>query len=78
MAEELLELLLAAIQPYGFGPEDALHAIRALRSVLHGFVDLEIAGGFGLDLDRDESFRRLMETLLSGLHAQRDKLTVNS
>jgi hypothetical protein len=30
---------------------------------------LEIAGGFGLPLDCDESFRRLLQTWLAGLQA---------
>lgn len=78
VAQELLDVLLAVMQPYGFDPDDTLHAIRALRSVLHGFVDLEIAGGFGLALDRDESFRQLLQTLIEGLHSRRDKSVANA
>ena len=57
-AQETLDLLFAALRPYDLATEDMLHTIRALRSVLHGFVDLEISGGFGMALDRDESFQR--------------------
>ena len=39
----------------------------ALRSVIHGFATLEVAGGFGLPLDCDESFRRLIAMLIAGL-----------
>lgn len=45
-------------------------AIRALRSVAHGFVSLELAGGFGLPLDRDESFARLVQMFLDGLNSE--------
>ena len=38
----------------------AIDAIRALRSALHGFVSLEAAGGFGLPVDVDRSFDRLV------------------
>jgi AcrR family transcriptional regulator len=78
VAQELLDVLLAVMQPYGFDSDDTLHAIRALRSVLHGFVDLEIAGGFGLALDRDESFRQLLQTLIEGFHSRRDKSDANA
>jgi hypothetical protein len=38
-----------------------------LRSVLHGFVDLEVSGGFGMPLDRDESFQRLLTGYIAGI-----------
>ncbi len=70
-AEQIIEVLLAVLQPYGFNPNDKLHMIRAFRSVLHGFVGLEIAGGFGLSLDCDESFRQLIQIFVRGLHTPR-------
>ena len=66
-AQELLELLLAALQPYKLSEEAMLHTVRGLRSVLHGFVDLEISGGFALALDRDESFERLVRGFIAGI-----------
>jgi AcrR family transcriptional regulator len=71
-AQEVLDVLLAILEPYGFSADDSLHAIRALRSVIHGFVDLEVSGGFGMALDRDESYRQLLQTLIDGFHARRD------
>lgn len=67
---EVVDILVAVVEPYGFDSDDKLHIVRALRSVLHGFVDLEVAGGFGLALDRDESFRRLLDLLVVGLRAR--------
>jgi len=46
---------------------DAIHAARAVRSALHGFVSLEAAGGFGLSEDVDESYARLVGLLDRGL-----------
>jgi AcrR family transcriptional regulator len=43
--------------------DDAVHAIRALRSAVHGFAALEAAGGFALDVDRDASFGYLIARL---------------
>lgn len=71
-AQEMLDIVLAVLEPYGFNEEESLHAVRALRSVMHGFVDLEAAGGFGMNLDRDESFRSLVQLFVVGL---RDRLS---
>ncbi|MGB8345073.1 MAG: TetR-like C-terminal domain-containing protein [Ktedonobacteraceae bacterium] len=38
--------------------------MRILRSMLHGFVSLEMIGGFGLPLEIDETFRRLVKALI--------------
>lgn len=54
---------------YGLEGDAALHATRALRSALHGFVSLEALGGFALVLDRDASFERLLEIVADGLRA---------
>ncbi len=65
LSQELLQMLLLLMASLGLQGDDALHAIRALRAILHGFVSLEAAGGFKMDLDREESFRRLVEAYLA-------------
>ena len=45
----------------------SIHAVRAVRAALHGFVALEAAGGFGLPVDREASFDRLVAALAAGL-----------
>ena len=67
VAAQMVGLLRAVLAGYDLKDDDATHAIRALRSVLHGFVTLEGGGGFGLPLDRDESFSRLVELFIAGL-----------
>ena len=47
--------------------DEAVHAARAFRSAVHGFVALEAAGGFGIPVDLDASFDRLVATLAEGL-----------
>ena len=66
-AAELLAVVVASLAGFGLRDEGAVHAVRGLRSLLHGFVDLEVAGGFGLPLDQDESFRRMLGAYLAGL-----------
>jgi AcrR family transcriptional regulator len=62
-----VEVVLAVLRGYGIEGEEALHATRAIRAALHGFVLLEAGGGFALDLSIDESFTRLIATLDRGL-----------
>ena len=52
--------------------DEAIHALRALRSVVHGFATLEAAGGFGIPLNLDESFRRLVELLIRGMEGTQE------
>lgn len=65
--ERALKIGLAVMASLGLQGEDAIHALRAFRSTVHGFATLEVAGGFGLPEDCDESFRRLVEALVAGL-----------
>jgi hypothetical protein len=64
--ERVVEIGMAIVSSFGLQGNDGLYAIRGLRIVVHGFAILEIAGGFGLPLDYDESFRRLVEILIAG------------
>lgn len=65
--ERVVRTALALVESFGLNGEGAIHAVRALRSAVHGFATLEVAGGFGLPLDLDESFRRLIEMIIRGL-----------
>lgn len=47
----------------------AIQAARSLRSAVHGFVSLELAGGFGMPVDADASFAWLAELLADGIRA---------
>lgn len=69
ISNELIGLLLDVLRAYGLVGDDAIHAVRGLRSVIHGFVSIETAGGFGMPLDRDESFDRLIRIFIGGLPA---------
>ncbi len=41
-----------------------VHRIRVLRSLLHGFVSLELEGGFGLPEALDDTFELVVESLV--------------
>ena len=61
----IVQVVVDALSGFGLDGDDALHATRALRAIVHGFVSLEAAGAFGLPLDLDESFERLVARLHS-------------
>ena len=67
LAQELLQMLLLVLASMGLQGDDAIHAIRGLRAIMHGFTSLEAADGYKMSLDREESFRRLVHTYLDGL-----------
>ncbi|MCG8353127.1 MAG: WHG domain-containing protein [Chloroflexales bacterium] len=70
ISQSIIDVVLAVLVPYGLADDAAIHAVRGLRSIVHGFATLELAGGFGLALDRDESFLRLLRAYIAGLRAQ--------
>lgn len=63
----ILKIVMTIIDSFQLKDTDAIHAARALRSLVHGFTTLEIAGGFGLPYNLDESFERLVRLLVNGL-----------
>ncbi len=62
-------MLHALLGGYGLHDEDAVHAIRAVRCALHGFVTLDAAGGFGMPESIEESFARMVDMLDASLSA---------
>jgi AcrR family transcriptional regulator len=66
-AEEIMATFNAVLASYGIVGKEAVHAARYLRSLLHGFNSLERSRGFGLSVDLDESYNRLVEMLVQDL-----------
>ena len=67
---EALEISLKVLAYYDLHDEMALHMVRGFRSMVHGFASLEMAGGFGMPLSLDESFRLLVQSYIQALAAQ--------
>jgi AcrR family transcriptional regulator len=63
----VVEVFVAVLRAWELEGDEAIHVVRIVRSALHGFVMLELNGGFGLPLDLDETFDRLVEVLVKGL-----------
>lgn len=66
---EIVAVVVTVLAGYGLKGDDVLHATRGVRALVHGFVSLEAAGAFGLPLDLDESFRRLLRAFITGLQS---------
>lgn len=65
--ERALRSLAAALRGYQLHPADEIHALRMIRSSLHGFATLESSGGFQLGTDVETSFTRMIDFMDRGL-----------
>lgn len=55
-----VQIIADVLVAYELDGDDAVDAIRAFRSILHGFITLESQGGFALPASVDRSFERLV------------------
>jgi AcrR family transcriptional regulator len=74
-SQAVLDVVTAVLAGYQLREDDAIDATRALRSTLHGFVTLELAGDFALPVDVDRSFERLIRGLVTALANWTDQPT---
>ncbi|HEY1389122.1 MAG TPA: WHG domain-containing protein [Ktedonobacterales bacterium] len=74
IADEILGVLYAVLRPYNLGEQNTIHAIRSLRSIVQGFVSLEVAGGFAMPVALNDSFHWLIQLFIAGIEpAARDE-----
>jgi AcrR family transcriptional regulator len=67
--ERTLGSFAAILRGYQLEPDQEIHAIRMLRSILHGFATLETSNGFQMNTDIDDSFTWMIAFLDRGLRA---------
>ncbi|MBH5319174.1 WHG domain-containing protein [Paenibacillus sp. GSMTC-2017] len=67
LGSEIVESLVAALSIYKSSEEKAVHAVRGLRSILHGFASIEKSGGFGMALEVNDSITFVLNSFLNGL-----------
>jgi len=65
----IVDLVIQVLAFYDLQEEMAIHMVRGLRSILHGFTSIEQMGGFGIPLDIDQSFSILINTFIKGIHS---------
>jgi AcrR family transcriptional regulator len=71
---KVVQMAVNVFNGYGLRGDAAIHAVRGIRSLLHGFASLERQGGFGIPIDLDVTFQLLIETFLEGIKAMRNQL----
>jgi AcrR family transcriptional regulator len=62
--------IAAVLRGYGIGDGEMDHAVRAIRSAMHGFAMLEVSRGFQWDANPDESFEWMIGFIDGGLRPQ--------
>ena len=61
----VVSTIIASLTP--LADPDLIHAVRGLRSLVHGFATLENSGGFGLPVDVETSFQQLVQLYIKGI-----------
>jgi hypothetical protein len=61
--------IAAVLRGYGITEDQMTHAIRTIRSTIHGFAILEASRGFQWDADPDESFEWMIGFIDRGLRS---------
>ncbi|HEY3992494.1 MAG TPA: WHG domain-containing protein [Ktedonobacteraceae bacterium] len=67
LGRQSVGVAIAVLTPYNLGEERTIHAIRSLRSIVQGFISLEMAGGFAMAIGVDVSFHWLVQLYADGL-----------
>jgi AcrR family transcriptional regulator len=68
-AGESVAVAIAALRGFDLPDDGVVDAVRAARSAVHGFVTLELGGGFRMPQDVDRSFEALVTMLVAGIAA---------
>ena len=66
-AQQVVSVVQAVLAPYKLSEEESIHAIRSLRSIVQGFISLEMADGFRTPIELDASFHWLISMFITGL-----------
>ena len=66
----VINSIAAVLRGYGIAESEMNHAIRTLRSTMHGFAMLEASRGFQWDADPDESFEWMIGFIDRGLRPE--------
>ena len=70
-ADRSVQTFAAVLRGFDLPEDRTIDAIRSVRASLHGFVTLELTGGYRLPDDLDESFATHVSMMLAGLAALR-------
>lgn len=66
-AHDTVVVATSVLRGFGLADERCIDAVRATRAAIHGFIELEAHGGFGMPDDVDRSFEALLDGLVAGV-----------
>jgi AcrR family transcriptional regulator len=69
VAAESVQVVIAVLRGFGLPDDRVIDAVRAVRAGVHGFVALELGGGFRMRDDVDQSFTVLLDMIVAGVSA---------
>ncbi|WP_020646444.1 TetR/AcrR family transcriptional regulator [Amycolatopsis balhimycina] len=67
--DRVLASWAAMVRGYGIDPGQKIHVLRMVRTMLHGFATLEVANGFRIDADVEDSFAWMVDFIDHGLRS---------
>jgi AcrR family transcriptional regulator len=62
----------AMLRGYGIDADQEIHALRMVRTMLHGFATLEVTSGFRIDVGVEDSFTWMINFIDHGLRSLDD------
>jgi AcrR family transcriptional regulator len=66
-AQQIVAVMVRSLDAYGLDEAQARQVVRMLRSMVHGCLELERVGGFGVPGAAEQTFEQLMVALLGYL-----------
>lgn len=67
LSNQLVQVFIKLLEVYNLSDEDSIHAVRGLRSMLHGFSYIQMDFGFRLNYSQEDSLSFIIKTFLNGL-----------
>ncbi|MCG7409697.1 WHG domain-containing protein [Paenibacillus sp. ACRRX] len=64
---EVVQLIIRLMESYQLEPEVAIHAVRGMRSIVHGFASLELRKEFNIEISKNESLHYAITAYLRGV-----------
>lgn len=72
LSNQLVQVLIKLFGVYHLSDEDSIHAVRGLRSILHGFASIQMDGGFRMNYLQEDSLDFVLVTFLKGLRYKKN------
>ncbi|WP_168123718.1 TetR/AcrR family transcriptional regulator [Paenibacillus sp. HB172176] len=74
LSGEVVDRMIAVLEPYQLDEASRIHAVRGFRSLLHGFASIKQGGGFGMPIAIDDSLSFALECFFLGLEQKKKPL----